>query len=183
MLIAVDLDGVLANSLKVMLDIFYERTGRLLRYEEIDDWYFWRKVNIDEETFFELLDSAWSRWREIPPTEDGIVDKLSRLRTLGRLDIVTARSKRTEDYALKWLTLHGIPYDNYIRVESGEAKAGLGYDVFIDDSPYLAMQLHNTGKLVLLYDQPWNRNVNAEGNVVRIRSLENAYHILSRMFR
>ncbi|MEN2974919.1 MAG: hypothetical protein ABDH32_05000, partial [Candidatus Caldarchaeales archaeon] len=122
---------------------------------------------------------AWVRWPEIPPTEDRIVEKLLRLKSLGRLDIVTARSKETEVYALEWLRKHEIPYDNYVWVESGESKAMLDYDVYIDDSPFLARALQNKDKIVLVYDQPWNRELIEANNIKRIRNLDEAYQYLN----
>ncbi|MCS7126648.1 MAG: hypothetical protein NZ929_07055 [Aigarchaeota archaeon] len=178
MLIAVDLDGVIANSLKVLLDVWNEETGQNIRFEEIDEWFFWKRLNIDEKTFLKFLNRAWIRWTEIPPTEDKIREKLFKLRSLGRLDIVTARSKETEIYALNWLAKHEIPYDNYVWVKDTEDKAVLEYDVYIDDSPLLARALKDKEKILLIYDQPWNRELDEGKNIKRIKDLDEAYQYL-----
>ncbi len=180
MRIAVDLDGVLANSMKTWLKIWHEETGQLIEFTELGDWFFWRKLKIDEETFMRILNKAWERWVEIPPTEDNIGEKVSRLKTLGRIDIVTARSRNTEKYAIEWLKHNKISFDKYVWVKNSEAKAELEYDVYIDDSPSLVEMLRNTGKLLLLYSQPWNRSIRETFNVKIIKNLDEAYLLLSR---
>jgi len=180
MRIAVDLDGVLADSMKTWLKIWYEETGQLINFEEIDDWFFWSKLNIDEETFARIFNKAWKRWIEIPPTEDRIGEKVYRLKTLGEVDILTARPKNTEKYALKWLNYNKIPFDKYVWARNSEAKTKLGYDVYIDDSPYMVEILTNSGKILLLYSQPWNRRVQESLNVKIVKNLDEAYLYLNR---
>ncbi|MEM1584233.1 MAG: hypothetical protein QXF28_06050 [Nitrososphaerota archaeon] len=178
MRIAVDLDGVLANSMKTWLKIWYQRTGQLIEFEELTDWFFWRKLNIDEETFIGILNTAWARWIEIPPTEDNIGEKVRRLKILGNVDIVTARPRNTEKYAIRWLNYHRIPFDKYVWTQNSMAKVRLGYDVYIDDSPSMIEVLENTGKVLLLYAQPWNRNIQEKENVKMINNLDEAYSFL-----
>jgi hypothetical protein len=58
-------------------------------------------------------------------------------------------------------------------------KVRLGYDVYIDDSPIVAIQGSSSGRLVLLRDQPWNREIRSNYYVRRIGGLEEAIRILS----
>lgn len=180
MRIAIDLDGVLANSMKTWLKIWYEETGQLMKFEELNEWFFWRKLGIDEETFVRILNKAWIRWIEIPPTEDDIDGKVYKLKTLGSVDIVTARPKSTKEYALKWLNYYKISFDKYVWTRNSLAKAKLRYDVYIDDSPSMIEALENTGKLLLLYAQPWNRDVQEKENVKIVKNLDEAYLFLNR---
>lgn len=179
MRIAVDLDGVLANSMKTWIKIWYEDTGQLIEFEEINDWFFWRKLKIDAETFMRVLNKAWIKWVDIPPTEENIGEKVHRLKTLGRIDIVTARSRSTEEYALKWLNYHKIPFDKYVWTTDSQSKAELEYDVYIDDSPSMVEVLEETDKLLLLYSQPWNRHIQEKTNIKIVKNLDEAYLFLS----
>jgi uncharacterized HAD superfamily protein len=63
-----------------------------------------------------------------------------------------------------------------IEIISKSEKAGLEYDLFIDDSPITALSVSKKGKICLLYDQPWNRNVhdNDNNNIIRINRLSEA---------
>jgi uncharacterized HAD superfamily protein len=45
--------------------------------------------------------------------------------------------------------------------------------------PRLAEQLVGKGRLLLLYDQPWNRKTPKAANIVRVASLDEAYRVLA----
>lgn len=178
MRIAVDLDGVLANPMKLWIRLWHEETGQSITFDELDEWDFWRKLRIDEEEFVEIFNRAWRHWREMPPTEENLAEKVARLKSLGALDILTARPRETENYVIEWLRLHRIPYDRYVWVRNSEAKAQRPYDIYIDDSPVVARAVERAGKKLLLYDQPWNRDVEETEHIKRIKSLAEAYQLL-----
>ncbi len=181
MRIALDLDGVLANTMSMWVRLWRERTGREIRLEDFDEWSSWKYLGITEREFMEIMNEAWRRWRYLPPTEENISEKVSKLRTLGRVDIVTARPRETEEYAIRWLEHQGIEYDEYVWIRDGRSKLSLDYHVFIDDSPLMAEDAAHARKLVLLYDQPWNRSFRENYYVRRVRGLEEAYTILRRL--
>ena len=89
--IALDVDGVLADTMKLWLRLWNRRSSQSLSYEELVEWDFWKRLGISGEEFMELMKEAWRMWRELPPTEPNLSEKVSRLRSLGRVDIVTAR--------------------------------------------------------------------------------------------
>lgn len=176
--IALDLDGVLADSIRLWLKLWNKRTGQNLIYEEIVEWDFWRSLGLSEGEFMRLLNEVWRMWKMIPPTEPNIGDEITKLNSLGKIDIVTARPRGTEKYVLKWLEMHKIQYSEYIWVRSGKIKPKLGYDVFIDDSPLIVNGCTFYRKRLLLYDRPWNRGIEDNLYVRRIKSLSEAYRIL-----
>jgi len=176
--IALDLDGVLADTMQLWLKIWNRRTGQNLAYEELVEWDFWQRLEISEGEFMKLMNEAWRLWKMLPPTEPDIGEKVAKLKSLGRIDIVTARPRETEQYVLKWLEMHRIPYSEYVWIRSGKMKPKLDYDVFIDDSPLIADGCMLYRKRLLLYDQPWNREVPESHYVRRIKSLDEAYEIL-----
>jgi len=177
--IALDLDGVLADTMRAWLKIWNRRSGEKLEYKDLVEWDFWKRLGISESAFMEIMNEAWRMWKIIPPTESDISEKVSKLRELGKVDIVTARPRETEKYVLEWLEHHGILYDEYVWIRSSRMKPKLDYDVFIDDSPLLADGCILRRKLLLLYDQPWNKNVNEDRYVKRIKGLDEALEALS----
>jgi len=177
-MIALDLDGVLADTMRLWIKIWKQRTGYELRYEDLVEWDFWRRLGITSQEFMRIMDEAWRQWRYLPPTEENLSEKVSLLKTLGRIDIVTARPKPTEEYAFKWLEYHKIPYDNYVWIGSMREKILLDYDVYIDDSPIVAEEASINHKLILLYDRPWNSDIAETNYVKRVKSLSQAYRIL-----
>ena len=181
MRIALDLDGVLANTMSMWVRLWREKTGQDLRLEDFDEWSSWKALEITEGEFMQIMNEAWRRCRYLPPTEENLQEKVSKLRTLGKVDIVTARPRETEEYALRWLELQNIEYDEYVWIRDGRSKLTLDYHVFIDDSPLMAEDASRVRKLVLLYDQPWNRRFRENNYDRRIKGLEEAYELLRRM--
>jgi uncharacterized HAD superfamily protein len=167
--IAVDLDGVLAETMIVWCDLYNKRYGAALTLEDIHGWDVWKIVHIPRDRFFRLLDDAWLDWEKIPPTEPNVGEPVELLRQVGTVDIVTGRSVRTISQAKEWLKAHEVPYDRFVRTESNLAKINLDYDVFVDDSPEL-MELigSRSTALGIVYTRPWNRDTQMPPVVRRV---------------
>jgi len=176
MRIALDVDGVLADVMESWLDI--TNPGRLapLAKSDMTSWDFWARHGIKKRDFYHQLDSCWRQWQSIPPTEPDLAGPSRALGELGDVDIVTARSPVTNRHVKAWLADQGIPYDRYVQVAAGRMKAGLDYDVYIDDSPVNVGAFLAGGKRVVLYTQPWNAAVPEDppSRVVRISRLGQA---------
>jgi 5'(3')-deoxyribonucleotidase len=134
-----------------------------------DHWNAWEVVHIGRDEFLSMLDEAWFNWKEIPGVEIDLASKVSRLTKFGTIDVVTARSEATVPFAQEWLEFQRIPYARFVRTVSTSAKAGLDYDVFIDDSDFLmsliASRLFGFG---ILYTQPWNRSAKRMPRTFRV---------------
>lgn len=111
----------------------------------------------------------------MPAMEGSIGEKVSRLSSFGQVDIVTGRTLDTVEFVKKWLKLHKVTYDNFVSVSSSGEKAGLNYDVYIDDAPDLAWKVIGTQRYLMLYDHEWNRGIEDNIFVSRIRNLSEAY--------
>jgi uncharacterized HAD superfamily protein len=159
--IAVDLDGVLADTIVTVCRILNEKRRMPLSVESFNQWNAWEIAGISRDEFFNVLDEAWFSWKEVPPTEGNLAEKVDRIREFGLVDIVTGRSPGTVRPAKHWLEKAGIQYDSFVRsYNTTDGKAQLNYDVYVDDNAELMSMLaarpHATG---ILYLQPWNRNV------------------------
>jgi len=100
--IAVDLDGVLAESMLVWCERANREFGTHLNMEDLDSWSSWSRFGISKDDFYRLLDESWIDWEQVPPTEPGVADKVARIEKFGDIDIVTGRSKGTEEAAKSW---------------------------------------------------------------------------------
>ncbi len=124
-----------------------------------------------KEKVFGTMRKVWND-DEVEP-EPSAALMMRQLREHGKVDIVTSTLGGKEK-AREWLDRHNIPYDRLVWVHGGISKATLkDYDVFVDDKPGLAAQIPS-GKILLLYDQPWNRGMPDGLNVKRIHALEQA---------
>lgn len=169
--IAVDLDGVLAESMIVWCEKVNTEFGKSIQMNDLDSWASWKKVSITKDDFYRILDESWEDWEQIPPTEPGISRKVAQIKKFGDLDIVTGRSKNTEGAARSWIQHQKVPFRNFVRVQGWRNKLALGYDVYIDDAPDL-MPLISRSPLVwaVLYGRPWNRDVPRMPKVSRVKS-------------
>ncbi len=167
--IAVDLDGVLAETMTAWCEKANEELGTRLKLDDIDSWASWMKLGVTKDQFYRLLDSAWDDWENIPPTEAGLARKVAKLRPLGTVDIVTGRSRRTVDSARSWLEEHSIPFERFVRVSRVRDKVYLDYDVYIDDAPDLMPLIsRNPVKHGILYERPWNKDMHDMPRIFKV---------------
>ena len=176
MRIALDVDGVLADVIHAWL-LYNNKVRTTILKQEISDWDFWKKYNINRFDFYEELSMCWKSWKDIPPTENNISSASREISTMGTVDIVTAREASTHDDVKKWLRMHDVSFENYVGVAEGTEKARLDYDIFIDDSPINAKSMLERGKSVILYNQPWNHHFD-DPRAKRIHELKDAVEII-----
>lgn len=168
--IAVDLDGVLADTMVTVCKILNQRHSTQFTVNSFVQWSAWKIAHIPKDEFFRTLDEAWFEWENIPALDDHIGEVVEGIRRFGRVDVVTGRSQATVQAAMNWLKAQKIPYDLFVQTESTKAKARLSYDVFIDDSAELmSLVASSVDKCGILYTQPWNRN---SGNMQRVFRVE-----------
>jgi len=180
--IAVDLDGVLAETMEAWCRMVNERFGTRIKLEDLDTWTSWLKTGITKDQFFEILDETWATWEDIPPTEPDLAVKVAKVEKLGSLDIVTGRSRQTVEHAKAWLSHHKIPYERFVRVRGWRDKIFLNYDVYVDDAPEL-MPLISRNPVMwgILYERPWNRNLAVMPRVFRVETWNQVPRILRQM--
>jgi uncharacterized HAD superfamily protein len=151
--------------------------------ESFDQWNAWQKARITQDEFLRTLDEAWFDWRNIPAMEENISEKVSKLGRFGRVDIVTGRSPETVPYANAWLKAYDIPFDNFIRTQSTNAKVKLNYDLFIDDSPDLmALVASTVDRHGVLYTQPWNKKAREMPRIFRVQGWSEIPQIIEEIF-
>jgi len=90
MKIALDVDGVLADVIQSWLNYSNSIRNKILK-SDITDWDFWRKFQINRYDFYNELNSCWTNWDSIPPTEENLSSITKNLSKIGQVDIVTAR--------------------------------------------------------------------------------------------
>lgn len=167
--VAVDLDGVLANTMASCCRIINLKHSTHYEVASFIRWKAWETADIPRDEFFRTLDEAWLDWRTIPPTEGQIAEKVEALTKFSRVDIVTGRSPGTVAAARSWLKNQGIKFNSFVRTNSSMDKLELDYEVFIDDSPELMAALTaKPDRNGILYTQPWNREFPIPPRIYRV---------------
>ncbi len=164
-ILGVDLDGVVADHTRRFRDIYAEISGidpeslTLERSWNFSEW------GLDNDRYTELHRVAvmeHDMFRTMPPIE-GAAEALWRLSDAGvwiriithRLYVHWGHEKAVADTAA-WLDLNRIPYRDLCFLG---AKPQAEADAYIDDAPHNVEELRSYGNTVIVYDQPYNRDL------------------------
>ena len=163
---------MLADTIVTVCRILNEHRPTPLTVDSFNQWNAWEIAGITKDEFFCALDEAWFSWKEVPPTEQDLAQKVERIREFGIVDIVTGRSPATVGPAKHWLDRTGIQYHSFVRTyNTTDGKTRLNYDVYIDDNAELMTLLASrTRGAGILYLQPWNKNAAALPRIYRARN-------------
>jgi uncharacterized protein len=169
--LALDFDNVLADTMSTWIKYYNEIHTKSLTKQDIKKWEFWKDLRMPEDKVFEIYRKVWSDLQNLPLIEKDASLIVKELKKMTQLDIVTAVRSDVKS----WLDGKAIPYNEIVY---SQKKTELDYDVFIDDSPLVAEALSEQ-KICLVYDQPWNQNIEKSKSVIkRINSLEGAVQYL-----
>ena len=162
--LAFDIDGVVADTFRTLVETAESQYGIRLQYDEITDYDFLSVLDIEENIFNEILARILDDplGMGIMPMQ-GAVEVLNRLLEIGPLTLVTARP---ENGAMKeWLQehLHLKGRDGIRLNETGAhteklpvlRKYGIRY--FVEDRLATCRLVHEASLTPIVYDQPWNQ--------------------------
>ena len=183
--IAIDFDSVLANTIKKWVQIFnsdysVKYQNKKLAYNQITTFGFYDDLNISQKDTWKIFAQCWEEWDMLEPTEFMLDVKTKKLSELSeRLDVVTANEPKNKTYIEKFLDKYNIKYHSIIFEEN---KEKLHHDIFIDDSPHTVLKIYDAGKTALLYDQPWNKDVDSkktkDRHLSRVFNIDHAIHMI-----
>lgn len=166
--IAVDLDGVIWDIMGVFLELYNKKFGTNIKIEEVDEWYYFPKENF-ETVYPETL----KRIDEYPLLDENINHYLFLLMGKHEVKILTherntvdVMKKKLKDFNIR----EGFEYLELIKQDTYTGdKLSEVFDIYIDDCPLLAERMKDyPDRILLLYDQPWNRYYKSTTNVFRV---------------
>lgn len=171
--IAFDLDSVLADVIITWIDEYNKRNNTKYKKENIIEWEIPNIIPITEEKCKMLFTFVWTdRWREIPPTEEGLAGTLKKIENKGyNILLLTKRDKNTIEYVIKWLELHDIIFDGISFIHNKISKHVYPFDVLIDDYPMNLIGIKKPKKGIL-FSQPWNHKFNWKFRINKLSELE-----------
>ena len=187
MIIAIDLDDVLAKSLPSFIDFHNRNYKTNLKIDDFKKFFLAEIIALSREEEMkrvELFDESRD-FDEIPPME-GAQEAVSKLGKTHELVIVTSRPQKQERRTLDWVKKNfpEIRKVLFIRQEySGHSKTKaevcteIGAEVLIEDKPDYAEQCVEKGIKVLLFDYPYNRSTEHK-NITRVKSWKEVERVL-----
>lgn len=176
MRVALDVEGVLADTMRHFLRVYNYENGTNHSLDDVTYWG-WAEDAVDFDEFMAVTERAWEeRAHFINPMEmslDESVSRLAGLDSVSTLDIVTA-APASETAITSWLSHYGITsYDSFVAVDHTETKAALGYDAYIDDKPLLADQLDDE-QVQYLRMQPYTQSHHDHPRTVTVPTVAKA---------
>ena len=155
--IVFDVDNVLADTmncwcLKASEYLRVKVTKDQIKHDKIVG-----SVPISASEVYRLQDLVWEEWANLPATEEGIPDLMSKLKNSGcSIIIATCRPTRSARLVVKWLAKNGINYDCFQALGPYRSKAEIECDMLVDDAPQQIIRIIERGGIGFLYAQPWN---------------------------
>lgn len=164
-ILGVDLDGVCGDYTAALRDVVIERTGAdpaslpLARSWDFREW------GLSVAQFEQLHQAAVLEHRifRTMPAMPGAAEALWRLSDAGVwIRIITHRLYVNWGHAtavadtVDWLDAAGIPYRDLCFLG---AKPQVEADCYVEDAPHNVVALRESGAHVIVYDQPYNRDV------------------------
>jgi len=159
--IGIDLDGTIADNLKLLVDTLNEHCGKNLVGEEIRQYNLCKTYCISESEFIDLMAAKEEEIivkSPVIPCADNYIQQL--VNEGWQVHIITARHPRYRSVTEKWLQDKGIPYSGLHLLNSHHKLAicqELGVSLMVEDNVHNAYQLDEGGVKVILFDAPHNR--------------------------
>lgn len=178
MRIGVDIDGVVADTFPLLLRELNSYFGRQIQAADFTHYDIRKVYGISEQEFREFIRSKELYLMEDSLPMAGVVHYLNLLAARHKIFLITARREEFRDPTKKWLSSHGICYEELFLLGSpakGETCGALGLHAFVEDNPYNARQLTGCGIPILLLDRPYNQGPMPVA-VIRVGSWADIYH-------
>lgn len=187
MKIAVDVDGVILDSMAWFVRYFNRKYNASYCQEDATQWGFFTDWNIEEEEFYEIFHTLFRSDKVAPLMDENIPTYLRQLNNSHRVDIVSARNPRFKYQLRRKLEKHHIKEQVHygrlvvVKEKPDALKVSLGYDLYIDDNPNLVPAiLKCPNATLLLFCHPWNAHVDVRPmNVIRVANWEEIMDYLS----
>lgn len=156
LIIAVDVDGVLAEQAIPVLQKIKEKYGISLSKEQITEWDY-RIGDTDVKTEIELAEMEEDFVRSMLPIE-GCREALELLARTFHVVVATSRHPMTDSWTKEWLSTNGIKYHHLINTHA-EGKSLPEVQILIDDYVGNIQEFVTSGsnsRQAILFSQPWN---------------------------
>lgn len=185
--IALDFDGVLSHTMKRWVEIYNadysEKYNKVATIRDINVWAFFEPWGMEKDEAFRIFDSCWEGWSHLEALETDLQQKTKMLNNIGDVDIVTSVNEQWLPQIRKWADKHGVICNKVIH---SKAKHELDYDIYIDDSPQNVKEMYEAGKIVMMINQPWNRDIEEKLNWRPdrdgcIKRVYNLYHVIDEL--
>lgn len=184
MLVAIDLDDVLADTINAFIQFHNKKYGTTFVRNDFFSYYWediWGGTREDAiRKFFEFTKTPY--FETLPPVP-GSQDGVAFLKRKHDLIVVTSRQHELTTHTKKWIKKHfnNIFRDIYITNHPHFARSGktktkrevcdeLGVQILIEDSIGYATECVTDDRKIFLLNTPWNQDDTSHPNIYRVNS-------------
>jgi len=186
MKIAIDIDGVLLDIIISYIEIFNQKYNTEYKKKDVTNWDFYKEWNITEDEAFEIFYEIYENTMSVPFIDEEAPKFMSKLHKLHELYILSARASQYRAQIIEKLNFHNIKKDSHyndlilVYHKPYDLKIKEPFNVYVDDNPNLAKAIQKTqDKYLLLYNQPWNQNIENTNNIIRVFNWKEIYTVLT----
>ena len=169
MLIAVDLDEVLADFMGAFLKYHNATYRTKLKREDFHTYDLWKVMGGDQSGSLRKVREFWRTEyaKDMRPVQ-GAFEAIRELALTHDLVIITSRDDILRNVTMEWINGHfkgmfsGVyfsysRYRNNVRKTKAEICKSLGVNVLVEDDLQYAKEAANKGINAILFDAPWNQ--------------------------
>lgn len=176
--VAVDLDDVVLDFFQGVIDAMYREFDVYILKEDITTWddnqvklFPWKDYGYKSWwDWMQKREWLWANFDAVP----GAVGGISALRGAGHhVELLTAKPEWAEHNVWKWLGLWRLPVTSVRIVGVNDTKHAVSdADILVDDKPSNIQGWVDSDdtRLGVLFDQPWNRDMEIGERMVRVAS-------------
>lgn len=191
MIIAVDLDDVLASSLAKFIEFHNKHYKTKLKIDNWDKYYLSDIIDLSREEELERVKHFESskHFEEIKPIK-GADKAIAHLSKKHKLVIITARPKSKEKETKTWLSKH-IPEIKEVKFThithhihhktKLELCKEIGAEMIIEDNLNNAKMCAKAGIKAILFDYPYNQTKEKNPLITRVKSWDEVLDIIKKL--
>jgi uncharacterized HAD superfamily protein len=173
MRIYIDVDNIVADFENNFREYLNKRTRNKLGREDIHEFEFYKsyRISIEDENKYHdefFRRDGYKKLKRVKGCRTGI----NRIMELGDITFISARSEEKRHATLEWFRKNRIPIKpNRLILANNKLSYSSQFDIILEDRWEDAIKLAQIGKIVILFDYPWNRKKDEYGNILLIENI------------
>jgi uncharacterized protein len=175
-----DIDGVISNFTVRFNEVIKQKYGICLTDSEMYSYEINLVLGVPKDEVAEIVADTL---KSDLPLNPNAKETLDRLTSEGHsIYLLTARSESLSHYTVSWLKEKAVPYKELYHLAGGKKSlTPIELDLFVEDNLEEALELTKKVKLVLIYDQPWNKTKNVRGLLKRVDGWHEIYEEIQKL--
>ncbi len=190
MIISIDIDDILADSLTSFIEFYNQNHEEKIKYEDYTAYSLHEIIGIPKEEEAKIVREFDNGgfFKNMAPVKNSqkAIKKLSKKH---KLIAVTARSEEQEEETRAWINKYFPEIKDILFTRNGQKQnktkgeicKEIKADIHLDDKLDYAIDCANEGVKSLLFNYPWNRTNNLDPLITRVSGWDEAVEILNKI--